>query len=165
MKIFPCSESCSGVTWRLNNSTPIACSSARMRRLNAGCETLRLMPPGKIAAFFQGQKIIKPFGFNIMQNRTTVIHYVLLVSRPCGHFTSIRAADNRLSRFKRSFHAGFAVFDHQFAASVYLLNAQFWRHDQQVSIIAWQNFAFPGQVKEPATLLVSGRRASLILKS
>lgn len=33
---------------------------------------------GKIATFFQGQKIIKPFGFNVMQNRTTVIHYVIL---------------------------------------------------------------------------------------
>ena len=38
-----------------------------------------------------------------------------------------------------------------------MLNAQFWRHDQQVSIIAWQNFAFPGQVKE--TGYATGERA------
>ena len=34
---------------------------------------------------------------------------------------------------------------------------RFWRHDQQVSIIAWQNFAFPGQVKE--TGYATGERA------
>ncbi len=131
-RFSPCSESCSGVTRRLNNSTPIACSSARMRRLNAGCETLRLTAAReKLRHFSSGQKNHKAIWFQCYAKTAPQSSITLYsVSRPCGHSTSIRAADNRLCRFKRSFHAGFAVFDHQFAASVYLLNAQFRRHDQ-----------------------------------
>ena len=40
------------------------------------------------------------------------------------------AAEKDLRGFKRPFNTRFAVFNHQFAASVYLLNAQFRRHDQ-----------------------------------
>ena len=57
-----------------------AAAECRLRDVATDCRL------GKIAAFFQGQKIIKPFGFNIMQNRTTVIHYVLLCQPPLRAF-------------------------------------------------------------------------------
>ena len=57
-----------------------AAAECRLRDVATDCRL------GKIAAFFQGQKIIKPFSFNIMQNRTTVIHYVLLCQPPLRAF-------------------------------------------------------------------------------
>ncbi len=148
MKIFLVLNSCSGVTWRLNNSTPIACSSARMRRLNAGCETLRnLLPPGKNCGIFPGSENHKAIWFRLRKTAPQSSITFYSVSRPCGHSMLILGRLTTVYAVSNVPFTRLAVFDHQFAASVYLL----MRNSgvmTRVCVIAWQKFAFPRQVKE-----------------
>ena len=56
-----------------------------------------------------------------MQNRTTVIHYVILCQSPlAGILRPFGRLNKRFMPVSNVHQSGFAVFDHQFAASVYL---------------------------------------------
>ncbi len=158
MEDFPCSESCSGVTWRLNNSTPIACSSARDAAAECCCETLRLTAAWKNYGIFPGSENHKAIWFQYYAKSHHSHPLRFTWSAALAGILRPFAADNRLSRFKRSFHAGFAVFDHQFAASVYLSPMRSFGAAtiSQHHCLA-EFLPFPGQVKE--TGYATGERA------
>ncbi len=136
-----------------------------MRRLNAGCETLRLTAAReKIATFFQGQKNHKAIWFQCYAKphhshplRYTLSAALAGILRPFGRLTTGYAVSN--VPFTQALPSLTISLPRAYTCSMRNSGVM----TSKSASLHWQNFAFPGQVKE--TGYATGERAQGIAKA